>query len=85
MLSGYGQEKFNLYKDDFSLLLLELCSYCQKSIALSIDANPGLAGDATGTSFEGISVDSAGFAPTCEEHYQNNHNSLRILGQCAMV
>jgi len=37
ILSQYGQEKFNRYKDDFSLLPLELCSYCQKSIALSID------------------------------------------------
>ncbi len=46
---------------------------------MSIDANPGLAGDATGTSVEGISVDSAGFAPSCKENYQNNNNSLRIL------
>jgi len=37
MLSQYGQEKFDRYKDDFSLSPLELCSYCQKSIALSID------------------------------------------------
>ncbi len=33
MLSQYGQEKFDRYKDDFSLSPLELCSYCQKSIA----------------------------------------------------
>ena len=37
MLSQYGQEKFDCYKDDFSSLPLELCSYCQKSIALSIN------------------------------------------------
>ena len=37
MLSQYGQEKFDRNKDDFPLLPLELCSYCQKSIALSID------------------------------------------------
>ena len=37
MLSQYRQEKFDCYKDDFSLSLLELCSYCQKSIALSTD------------------------------------------------
>jgi hypothetical protein len=37
MLSQYGQEKFDCYKDDFSLSPLELCSYCQKSIALSTD------------------------------------------------
>ncbi len=79
MLLEYSQEKYNHYKDDFSLLPLELYFYCQKSIALGIDANPGLAGDVTGTSVEGISVDSAGFAPTCEEHYQNNNNLLRIL------
>jgi hypothetical protein len=58
---------------------LELCSYCQKSIALGIDANSGPAGDAAGTSVEAISVASAGFALTCEEHYQNNNNLLRIL------
>jgi hypothetical protein len=79
ILSEYGQEKYHHYKDDLSLLPLELCSYYQKSIALGIDANPGPVGDATGTSVEGISVDSAGFAPTCEEHYQNNNNLLRIL------
>jgi hypothetical protein len=79
MLSKYGQEKYNHYKDDFSLLPLELCLYCQKSIARGIDANSGPAGDATVTSVEGISVDSVGFVPTCEEHYQNNNNSLRIL------
>ncbi len=37
MLSQYGQEKFDRYKDDFSSSPLELCSYCQKSIALIID------------------------------------------------
>jgi hypothetical protein len=79
MLSEYGQEKYNHNKDDFSSLLLELCLYCQKSIALGINANPGLAGDATGTAVEGISVGSAGFVLTWEEHYQNNNNSLRIL------
>jgi hypothetical protein len=79
MLSEYGQEKFNCYKDDFSLSLLELCSYYQKSIALSIDANPGPVGDAIGTSVESNSVDSAGFALTCKEHYKNNNNLLRIL------
>jgi hypothetical protein len=79
MLLQYGQEKFNLYKDDFSSLPLELCLYCQKSIARGIDANSSPAGDETGTSVEGISVDSADFAPTCKEHYQNNNNSLRIL------
>jgi hypothetical protein len=79
MLLEYGQEKYNHYKDDFSSLTLELCLYCQKSIALGINANPGSAGDVTGNSVEGISVDSAGFAPTCKEHYQNNNNLLRIL------
>jgi hypothetical protein len=64
MLSKYVQEKLNHYKDDFSSLPLELCLYFQKSIALGIDANPGPTCDATGTSVEGISVDSAGFAPT---------------------
>ncbi len=44
MLLDYGQEKYNHYKDDFSLLPLELCSYCQKSIALGVNANPSLAG-----------------------------------------
>ena len=58
MLSEYGQEKFNHYKDDFSSLPLELCLYFQKSIALGIDANPVSVDDATGTSVEGISVDS---------------------------
>jgi hypothetical protein len=79
MLLGYSQEKFNHYKDDSSLLPLKLCSYCQKSIALSINANPGLACDTSDTSVEGISVDSTGFAPTCKEHYQNNNNLSRIL------
>jgi hypothetical protein len=79
MLSEYGQEKFNHNNDNFSSSLLELCSYCQKSITLSINANPGPAGDVMGTSVESISVDSAGFAPSCEEHYQNNNNLLRIL------
>ncbi len=79
MLSEYGQEKYNHYKDDFSSLPLELYLYCQKSIAMGINANPGPVGDAMGTSVEGISVDSAGFALTCEEHYQNNNNLLRIL------
>ena len=37
MLSQYGQEKFDCYKHDFSSMPLELCSYCQKSIALSIN------------------------------------------------
>ncbi len=79
MLLKYGQEKYNHYKDDFSLLPLELCLYCQKNIARGIDANFGPASDATGTSVGGISVDSEGFAPTCEKHYQNNNNLLRIL------
>jgi hypothetical protein len=79
MLSEYGKEKYNHYKDDFSLSPLELCLYCQKSITRGIDANSGPAGDATGTSVGGISVDREGFAPTCKEHYQNNNNSLRIF------
>ncbi len=62
-----------------SSLPLELCLYCQKSIALGVNTNPGLAGDVRGTSVEGISVDSAGFAPTCEEHYQNNNYWLKII------
>jgi hypothetical protein len=48
-------------------------------MALSIDASPGPVGDAMGISVEGISVDSAGFVLTCEEHYKNNNHSLRIL------
>jgi hypothetical protein len=86
VLSEYNQEKYHQYKDDFSLLPLELCMYCQKSIARGIDANSGPAGDATGpagdvtgTSVEGISVDSEGFAPTCKEYYRNNNNLLKIL------
>ncbi len=46
---------------------------------MSIDARPGPAGDATGTSVEGTSVDSAGFVLTCKEYYKNNNNLLRIL------
>ncbi len=69
MLSQYRQEKFDHYKDNFSSLPLELCSYCQKSIALSIDGDPGPAGDAAGTSVEGTSVDSAGFLLSSKEHY----------------
>jgi hypothetical protein len=79
MLLEFGQEKYNHYKDDFSSLPLELCLYCQKSIAMGINANSGPTGDVMGTSVEGISVDSVGFAPTCKEHYQNNNNSLTIL------
>ncbi len=76
MLSEYSQEKYNHY---FSSLPVELCSYCQKSITMGINANPGPAGDAAGTSVEGISVDSAGFVPTCKEHYQNSNYLLKIL------
>jgi len=85
MLSQYGQEKFNRYKDDFSLSLLELCSYCQKSIALSIDVGRSCgaamititavpataAGDVMGT--------VGGDLLSSEEHYKKNHNSLKIL------
>jgi hypothetical protein len=74
MLSQYGHEKFDHYKDNFTSLPLELCSYCQKSIALSIDGDPGLAGDAMGTSVEGTSVNIAGFALSSEEHYKNNNS-----------
>ena len=46
---------------------------------MGIDANPVSVDDATGTSVEGISVDSAGFVPTCKEHYQNSNYLLKIL------
>jgi hypothetical protein len=78
ILSQYGQEKFDHYKDNFFSSPLELCSYCQKSISLSINGNPGPAGDAVGTSAEGTSVDSAGFVLSSEEHYRNNHNMFKI-------
>jgi hypothetical protein len=61
------------------LLLLELCSYCQKIIALSINGNSGPADDAMSTSVEGTSVDSAGLALSCEKYYKNNNNLLKIL------
>jgi len=38
MLSEYGQEKYNQYSNNLSLLLLELCSYCKSSLSLSMDA-----------------------------------------------
>ena len=89
MLSQYGQEKFDHYKDDFPSSQLELCSYCQKSIALSIDVGRSCgaavititavpataAGDAMGT--------AGGDLLSSEEHYKKNHNLLKILmGMC---
>jgi hypothetical protein len=85
MLSQYGQEKFDHYKDDFPLSPLELCSYYQKSIALSIDvgrscgaavitvtaAPATAAGDVMGT--------AGGDLLSSEGHYKNNNNSLKIL------
>jgi hypothetical protein len=85
MLSQYGQEKFDHYKDDFSLSPLELCSYCQKSIALSIHvgrscgaaaitvtaAPATAAGDVMGT--------AGGDLLSSEEHCKKNHNLLKIL------
>jgi hypothetical protein len=47
MLSQYGWKKFNHYKDNFSLLPVELCSYCLKSITLTIDV--GYSSGATAT------------------------------------
>jgi len=38
MLSEYGQEKYDQYSNDLSLLPLELCSYCKSSLFLSINA-----------------------------------------------
>ena len=82
-----SQEKFDCNKDDYSSSPLELCSYYQKSIALSIDvgcscgaavitvtaapASSTAAGDVMGTA-EGDLLSS-------EEHYKKNHNSLKIL------
>jgi hypothetical protein len=85
MLSQYGHEKFDHYKDDFSLSPLERCSFCQKSIALSIHvgrscgaavitvtaAPATAAGDVMGT--------TGGDLLSSEEHYKKNHNSLKIL------
>ena len=85
VLSQYEQEKFYCYKDDFSSSPLKLCSYYQKSIALSIDvgrscgaavimvtaAPATAAGDAMGT--------AGGDLLSSEEHYKKNHNSLKIL------
>ncbi len=85
-LSQYGQEKFDRYKDDFSLLPLELCSHCQKSIALSIHV-----GHSCGAAVVTVTATPAtaavdvmlGTAMDCllssEEHYRKNHNSLKIL------
>ncbi len=85
MLSQYRQEKFDRYKDDFSLAPVELYFYCQKSIALSIDegqacgaavmtvtaAPATAAGDAMGT--------AGGDLLSSEEHYKKKNNSLKIL------
>ena len=38
MLSEYGQEKFDQYSDDISLLPLELYLYCKSSLSLSMNA-----------------------------------------------
>jgi hypothetical protein len=38
MLSEYGQEKYDQYSNDLSLLPLELCPYCKSSLSLSMDA-----------------------------------------------
>jgi hypothetical protein len=86
MLSQYGQEKSDRYKDDFSLLPLELCSYCQKSIALSIDVGRSCGGAAVitvtaapATAAGDVMGTAGGHLLSSEEHYKKNHNSLKIL------
>ena len=73
------------HRDDCSLSPLELYSYCQKSIALSINvgrscgaavitvtaAPATAAGDVMGT--------AGGDLLSSEEHYKKNHDSLKIL------
>ena len=84
-LSQYGQEKFDRYKDDFSSLPLELCSYCQKSIALSIDEGHscGAAVVTVTAAPATAAVDVMGTASddllSSEEHYKKNQNLLKIL------
>jgi hypothetical protein len=84
MLSQYGQDKLYCYKDDFSLLPFKLCSYCQKSIALSIVGHScGAAVVTVTTAPATAAVDAMGTATVdllkSEEHYKKNHNSLKIL------
>jgi len=86
MLSQYGQEKFDCYKDDFSLLPLELCSYCQKSIALStIDVGRSCGAAvitvtaAPATAASDVMGTAGGDLLSSEEHYKKNHNLLKIL------
>ena len=87
MLSQYEQEKFDCYKDDFSLSPLELCSYCQKSIALSIDVGCSCgaavitvtAAPASSTAAGDVMGTAGGDLLSSEEHYKKNHNSLKIL------
>jgi hypothetical protein len=83
MLSQYGQEKFDHYKDEFSSLLLELCSCCQKSIALSIDVGhfcsaavvTVTAAPATAAVLDSIAMGTAtDDLLSSEEHYKKSSN-----------
>ena len=66
---------------------LELCSYCQKSIALSIDVGCSCgaavitvtAAPASSTAAGDVMGTAGGDLLSSEEHYKKNHNSLKIL------
>ena len=85
MLSQYGREKFDCYKDDFSSSPLELCSNCQNSIALSIDVGHSCSTAVVTVTFAPATAaaDAMGTTPddllSSGEHYKKNHNSLKIL------
>ena len=84
-LSQCGQEKFDCYKDDFSSSPLELCSYCHKSTALSINVGHscGAAVVAVTSAQATAAVDMMGTATddllSSEEHCKKNNNLLKIL------
>ena len=85
MLSQYGREKFDCYKDDFSSSPLELCSNCQNSIALSIDVGHSCSTAVVTVTFAPATAAADAMGTTSddllssEEHYKKNHNSLKIL------
>ena len=74
MLSQYGQEKYDQYNDNLSLLPFELSLYCKSSLSLSMDALCS-SGGAT-TTLAKANISSTVATTTLTKASGNNHSGI---------